>query len=332
MTTSPVPTEVSPLGVLGFSAPQEQLYRLLLRNSGRSVGELAGLTGLPVDELREQLTRFAGAGLVELEGEDVVARPPQEALARLVNDEARRVQSRGEQLDLVRDLLPSLSADHLASTAPTGEPVTLELLEGGDVAQLVRSLSAASSGDLLWLRPDPQRSHPGQEIDEWVSGLIRSGRRSRAIYQVDVLQHAPEIIRRRAEAGEHVRILAEVPTRLAILGSSAALISERFGVMDGRRLVLRHHSMVAALTLMFEGLWEKAMAVPGLDGQRSDDGAGGQRLLLSQLTGGAKDEQIARALGVSVRTVRRRVADLLAELGAGSRFQAGVEAVRRGWV
>jgi hypothetical protein len=210
--------------------------------------------------------------------------------------------------------------------------VTLELLEGGDVAQLVRSLSAASSGDLLWLRPDPQRSHPGQEIDEWVSGLIRSGRRSRAIYQVDVLQHAPEIIRRRAEAGEHVRILAEVPTRLAILGSSAALISERFGVMDGRRLVLRHHSMVAALTLMFEGLWEKAMAVPGLDGQRSDDGAGGQRLLLSQLTGGAKDEQIARALGVSVRTVRRRVADLLAELGAGSRFQAGVEAVRRGWV
>ena len=45
-----------------------------------------------------------------------------------------------------------------------------------------------------------------------------------------------------------------------------------------------------------------------------------------------KDEQIARALGMSVRTVRRRVADLMDELGADSRFQAGVEAVRRGWI
>ena len=74
------------------------------------------------------------------------------------------------------------------------------------------------------------------------------------------------------------------------------------------------------------------MAVPGLDGQRPAEGAGDQRLLLGQLAGGAKDEQIARALGLSVRTVRRRVAELLVELGAESRFQAGVEAVRRGWI
>jgi len=74
------------------------------------------------------------------------------------------------------------------------------------------------------------------------------------------------------------------------------------------------------------------MAVPGLDGQRYTEGVTDQRLLLGQLAGGAKDEQIARALGLSVRTVRRRVAELLEELGADSRFQAGVEAVRRGWI
>ena len=162
MTVTPPPsTEVSPLGVLGFSEPQERLYRLVLRNPGLSVRALAGLAGLSLHELREQVTRFVGAGVVELRDDVVVARPPQEALARLINDEARRVQSRGEQLDAVRDLLPSLSADHLASTAPKGEPVTVEVLEGGDVAQLVRSLSAASSGDLLWLRPDPWRIRPG---------------------------------------------------------------------------------------------------------------------------------------------------------------------------
>ena len=99
-----------------------------------------------------------------------------------------------------------------------------------------------------------------------------------------------------------------------------------------RRLVIRQPGLVEALTLMFEGLWEKAMSVPGLDPLPGVEGASAQRLLLLELAGGAKDEQIARALGMSVRTVRRRVADLMDELGADSRFQAGVEAVRRGWI
>ena len=118
--------------------------------------DLAGLAGQPVGELREQVARFAGVGVVEVQDEVVVASPPQEALGRLVNEEVHRVRSRGEQLEAVRLLLPSLQADHLAATAPTGEAVAVEVLESSDdVVQLIRSLSAASTGDLLWLRPDP---------------------------------------------------------------------------------------------------------------------------------------------------------------------------------
>ena len=333
MTSLPLsPDEMSTLGVLGFSASQEGIYRLLLRHSGSTLAELGGLVGLAPDELREQVARFVGVGVVELRGEVVLALPPAEAISRLVNEENRRLQSREAQLDAVRQMLPSLSADHLTATAPKGQPVTVEMIEGGDIAQLVRSLSAASSGDLLWLRPDQWKLEHGAQIDEWVQGLVRGGRRSRAIYPARVLEEAPDVIRRCAEAGEHVRILAEVPCRLAIMGSSAALITERFGQPDDRRLVVRQHALIGSLTLLFENLWEKAMAVPGMDGQRYDVGASDQRLLLGQLAGGAKDEQIARALGLSVRTVRRRVAELLVELGAESRFQAGVEAVRRGWI
>jgi DNA-binding NarL/FixJ family response regulator len=54
--------------------------------------------------------------------------------------------------------------------------------------------------------------------------------------------------------------------------------------------------------------------------------------LLRQLASGAKDEQIARTMGLSLRTIRRRIADLMIELGADTRFQAGAEAVRRGWL
>lgn len=327
--TSP---EVSSLGVLGFDAAEESIYRLALRSSGGTLASLAASAPLRTGELRETLARLSAVGLVELRGDHVVAHPPQEALARLVNAESRKVRTRSAQLEAVRGLLPSLSAEHLAATAPQGDRVSVEVLEGGDIAQLIRSLSANSSGDLLWMRPDPWNVVPGHEIDDWVVDQLRIGRRSRAIYSVDGLRRSPDVLRLRADAGEQVRLLRQVPTRLAILGGSAALIAEKFDVLDDRRLVLRHQSMVAALCLMFEGLWEKATPVPGLSGQHSDPGADDRRLLLDQLVGGAKDEQIARALGLSVRTVRRRVAALLDELGAGSRFQAGVEAVRRGWV
>ncbi|CAN5424435.1 hypothetical protein BH10ACT10_BH10ACT10_10250 [soil metagenome] len=327
-----IPDDVSTLGVIGFTAAQEGLYRVVLRHSGRTVSELAELVGLTPEVMREQVTFFAGAGVLDLHEDVVIAHPPAEAIARLVAEEGRRLRARAEQLESVRGLLPTLSAEHLTASAPKGKQVTLELLEGGDIAQLVRSLSLASTGDLLWLRPDQWKLAPGLEVDDWVKGLVESGRRSRAIYPARVLEQAPRVIQARAEAGESVRIMAEVPCRLAIMGSSAALITEEFGVATERRLVIRQHSLIGSLTLLFESLWEKALAVPGLDGRREDEGASDRRLLLGQLAAGSKDEQIARALGLSVRTVRRRVADLLEELGAESRFQAGVEAVRRGWM
>jgi ATP/maltotriose-dependent transcriptional regulator MalT len=162
--------------------------------------------------------------------------------------------------------------------------------------------------------------------------LIRSGRRSRAIYPARVLEEAPDMVRARAEAGEQVRILASLPSRVAILGTSAALIPQRWGESPGPRLVVRQHAVIGALRELFERLWERGMAVPGLDGQRGSDASRDRRLLLDQLARGAKDEQVARALGLSLRTVRRRVAEILEELGVDSRFQAGVEAVRRGWI
>jgi DNA-binding NarL/FixJ family response regulator len=44
------------------------------------------------------------------------------------------------------------------------------------------------------------------------------------------------------------------------------------------------------------------------------------------------DEAIARALGTSVRTVRRHITALLEMLGVNSRFAAGAAAAKRGWI
>jgi DNA-binding NarL/FixJ family response regulator len=56
------------------------------------------------------------------------------------------------------------------------------------------------------------------------------------------------------------------------------------------------------------------------------------RHLLRLMRTGAIDETIARELGVSLRTVHRRITRLQNLLGARSRFQLGVIACERGWV
>ena len=54
--------------------------------------------------------------------------------------------------------------------------------------------------------------------------------------------------------------------------------------------------------------------------------------LLSLLSDGRSDSTIARLSGISLRTVERRVRSLMDRLGAKTRFQAGVQAARRGWI
>jgi DNA-binding NarL/FixJ family response regulator len=108
------------------------------------------------------------------------------------------------------------------------------------------------------------------------------------------------------------------------------MLPEPLGVGNQRRILIRQQSIVQVLTAWFDQLWDSATAVAMLD--RGEARPDLRRLLLAQLARGAKDEQIARTLNISLRTVRRRIAALMTELGVDTRFQAGVEAVRRGWL
>jgi DNA-binding NarL/FixJ family response regulator len=96
-------------------------------------------------------------------------------------------------------------------------------------------------------------------------------------------------------------------------------------------IFIRVQSVVDALILMYEHMWSIATpvfttapiaAVPH----------GRSARVLEQLGIGAKDETIARTLGVGVRTIRRDVADLKISLGVQSRGEIAAAAVRKGWL
>ncbi|MEU7899105.1 hypothetical protein AB0B45_40405 [Nonomuraea sp. NPDC049152] len=56
------------------------------------------------------------------------------------------------------------------------------------------------------------------------------------------------------------------------------------------------------------------------------------RQVLHLLSSADKDEIAAREMGVSLRTYRRYVAELLVRLGATNRFQAVLLARKQGWI
>ena len=210
------------------------------------------------------------------------------------------------------------------------QPLDGEETQGGDPLSLLTALISQSTGDLMWLRPDAWRIPRESAVARVVGSAIETGRRSRAIYPVRAMTEAPDALRARAEAGEQVRVISDLATRMIVIGTTHAVLPEPLGQRDSPRVLVRQPSIVGALAIMFELLWERAEPLPELDLPVA--GSQMRRHLLEQLAQGAKDEQIARSLGLSLRTVRRRIAEILIELGADTRFQAGVEAVRRGWL
>ncbi len=319
------------LDVLGLAPEHEDVYREVLRRSS-TVPELASALALSEAVVAGAVRTLVTVGLVERRGDHAVARPPREAVTRLLDERARRLESAATRLDAVRDLLPDLDATYLRGGVTRGDPVGTELVPVSDTMQLLNRMTAGGRGELLFLRPDQWKLPFRPELDAWLSAMVRSGRGARAIYPTRVLEEAPQVLWARAASGERVRILADVPMRLAVLGADGALLQEVPGVPESKVLVLYPPAVVHALAVLFESLWVRALPVPGLDATASDRALHDRRMLLEQLAVGARDEQIARALGLSLRTVRRRVAALLEELGVESRFQAGVEATRRGWI
>lgn len=97
-----------------------------------------------------------------------------------------------------------------------------------------------------------------------------------------------------------------------------------------RASLVEDPATVRTLDLMFAGAWGNAVALaepPGPAGRLCTDSA---LRILECLRAGLTDEVAARELEVSLRTYRRYVAEIMRELGAHSRFQAGVRAVEAG--
>lgn len=320
-----------PLDLIGISPASEQLYRLVLRHPGSSLDSLCDRLGRSMDRLQQDLAQLVDNRLVSVADQRVTPEPPEFALGRLLNQEAHRLAEAERTLSLAQSEIRTYVGEYLTGHQRSDwRPITIDVIPDGELIDVMLTLVNNTTGELLFLRPDQWFLPAGQRMDIAVTSAIAEGRSSRAIYPDQIIETHPESVAARVRAGERIRVLPTVPSRLAVFGSEAVIIPDVWGSTVGARLLVRQPGIVAACVALFNQLWSHAVTVPGFDDATGSGSARHQ--LLQMLARGAKDEQIARSLGVSLRTVRRRIATLMAELGVDSRFQAGAEAVRHGWL
>lgn len=317
------------LSVLGVSPESEQVYRAVLANPGSSAEGLADRVGRAPSDVRRMLAKLAAAGLVAISQDAVRAEPPQLALGKLLAREARQLVAAEEALAHARLEVSRYEAEHQAGLVPGSQALGVEVVEASKTRSVLNALALNTVGEMLFLRPDQGRSSASRSTDAAVTGALRAGRSSRVLYPIDITERPSSRYLERLAAGERARVLPRVPCRMAVFGDSAVVVPRSWEEPTVTAVVVRQPGIVSLCRAWFDDLWRQGVDVPGTLEDRGDVP---RARLLQLLEHGVKDEGIARTLGMSLRTVRRRIADLLTELGVESRFQAGAEAVRRGWL
>lgn len=132
-------------------------------------------------------------------------------------------------------------------------------------------------------------------------------------------------------AGEQARVLVDPPVKMLISDDDRALVAlDPAGATGPVSLIVHPSALLNALVGIFGSLWQ--LAVPLSLERPAEDLDASDRAIVTLMAAGATDEVIARRLNISRRSVVRRTGALLERLGATTRFQAGVQAARRGWL
>ncbi|GLZ41864.1 LuxR family transcriptional regulator [Actinokineospora sp. NBRC 105648] len=321
------------LGPVGLSETDNAVYLALATTPRGTAQDVADSAELGLPAVRRALKTLTDAGLVT----PLLARPMRYVLAPPELSIEALVARRQQELEGLRAAARELAL-RLHETPAAADSRLVEIIEGRDAIQhrLAQIQLGAREQVMIVDAPPYLLGTPVQNAQELVG--LRRGVRYRALYHGPALAlpgHYTQMMECIA-AGEQARTLASVQMKMQIVDRRVAMMPVSFGAAETRtRLLVRARPLVEALVVCFETLW--ASAAPVLAGGEAPEAATAglserDRQVLSLMAAGLKDQAIARALGVAQRTVVRRIAEMMTDLGADTRFQAGLLAARRGWI
>lgn len=317
------------LDVLSTDSDRGRVYRALVEHGRCRLARLAARLTLAEDTVTAVLAELAEHGIVVEVAGEWEAHPPGQVLGELLRTEEAR-----------RDALWRAGAelDRLYRTARREASDGQELQVVDDPLELIsltRQLQERASDQIRWLDRPPYHSSPRDfsAQEDLQTRRMAAGLRYRTVYHQAVYDDPALFasMTRMVEHGEDARVLAELPVKLTIGDDHTALLvpdPEYAGVAGA--LVVHSGGLLGALIGVFETFW--TLGVPLTSGDADEQLSKQDRQFIALMAAGVTDEAIARRLRLSRRTVVRRIAVLMDRLGATTRFQAGVQAARRGWL
>lgn len=299
--------------VLGLDPAECAAYELLIDQLSATLADLGPqwTHGSPLETV---LARLEDRGLVSFAGGRYRALAPAAAFsALLVRHE--------DALDQARRQIDALAAAYQSRPAVRETTSVIELVTGPRaVSQRLQQLASGARNRVSYL------ATPSSLFDGFDTAL-RQGLTCRAIYDRSAIDHpgALSTVERLIDAGQLARVLPGLPLSLYLIDDNlAALPARRHPVTVESIIVVHPSALLDSLAALFDTLWQRALPLhPPPTNRATPD------RLITMLLSGLTDEAIARQLSLSHRTIQRRVATLMADLNAHTRFQAGVQAALR---
>ncbi|WP_243745195.1 helix-turn-helix domain-containing protein [Streptomyces hainanensis] len=322
----------------GVSEVEEAVYRHFLRHPETRADHLHVLLRVGCEEAGAALARLIRLGLLrpgDTTGR-LVATDPETALARLAELRLREIYEEMHRVTQYRHVLATLRAE--TDRRPAAAQGVEQLDDSSEIRGRMDDLAFFAREEIVSAEPRVRLS--AEQVGQCGARDFRAlsrGVRRRVVVRGDALEHQPTAgyLGELASRGARIRVAEEMSDHVVVYDRRAALMP-----LDPRNdtrgaLVVHGGVLVASLVGLFERIWEQAEDVPLALRDPADRGTGlaetELRVLALMCTVG-KDETGARDLGVSVRTYRRHIADVMRRLGASSRAQAALLARERGWI
>jgi DNA-binding CsgD family transcriptional regulator len=315
------------------------LYRAVLGQPNSTVPDLAGTMDSTSDELDKCVARLSAMGLLRLgEDDSLVAVSPMLAEATVLGAEDLELGARRAAVEQRRDAIRRLVPDWNSALSTAGSEAVVDVIsDQSAIANVLMHYADRCEHELLSVAPGRL---PSTRIDgrTRVANVYsaRRGIKTRALYQHTALRDRAtrSYLNELAGNGARIRFAPSLPGRSLVVDRNVALLP--IPTEDPGRhglAVVREPNVIAWVVATFEQLWAEAAPLEDvINKQHQDDTELDQTrvAILRLMAEGEKDEAISRRLSISVRTCRRHIADYMAQVGATSRFQAGVIAARAG--
>lgn len=310
-------------GPTGLDPEAEGLYRLLLSRADASVSRLAADAGLGPARTRDLLMRLVDDGFATMVADSRFrAVGPDTVLggriASQLGDVLGEYEALRELLEIHRAGPGSGGGDHLeVVSGPVAVRSRLRQLKAG-AEQRLRTFVRPPM-----VLPVPE---PALHEDLRARGICHQVLFDRAMLDIDPYS---DYLRYALSSGDEVRFAKRLPLKLLVVDDKTALMEEGGG--RPKAIVTGNRSIVELAGALFDQLWSTGIpaTTAASSAERLDED---DAVLLGLLISGLTDQSIAAKLGIGLRTVQRRVRELMDLADVDTRIQLGWYAAKNGWV